>query len=89
MEQVLRDGIIDRNPARVSGWQREYKLAQDELDDPRRLALPDWTVLMTLSSTLVAKSADQFRGWGDAVIFEVCTARSTSGRRRSNKPGPG
>ena len=35
MEQALRDGIIDRNPAGVTGWQREYKLAEDELDDPR------------------------------------------------------
>jgi hypothetical protein len=26
MEEALRDGIIDRNPARVTGWQREYKL---------------------------------------------------------------
>jgi hypothetical protein len=37
MEQAYRDGIIDRNPARVSGWQREYKLAEDALDDPRSL----------------------------------------------------
>jgi hypothetical protein len=35
MEQAVRDGLIDRNPARISGWQREYKLAEDELDDPR------------------------------------------------------
>ncbi|WP_051173712.1 hypothetical protein [Amycolatopsis orientalis] len=42
MEQALRDGIIDRNPARVTGWQQEYKRAEDELDDPRSLALPDW-----------------------------------------------
>ena len=35
MEQAVRDGIVDRNPARVSGWQREYQRAEDELDDPR------------------------------------------------------
>lgn len=74
MEQALRDGIIDRNPARVSGWQREYKLAEDELDDPRSLALPDWSALVTLADALVGKSADQYQGWGDAVIFEACTA---------------
>jgi hypothetical protein len=34
----VRDGLIDRNPARISGWQREYKLAEDDLDDPRSLA---------------------------------------------------
>jgi integrase len=74
MEQALRDGIIDRNPARISGWQREYKLAEDELDDPRSRALPDWPALVTLADALVANSADQYQGWGDAVIFEACTA---------------
>lgn len=74
MEQALRDGIIDRNPARVSGWQREYKLAEDELDDPRSLALLDWSALMALADALVANSADRYRGWGDVVIFEACTA---------------
>lgn len=74
MEQALRDGIIDRNPARVSGWQRQYKLAEDELDDPRALALPNWTALTTLADALVARSAGRYRGWGDAVIFEACTA---------------
>jgi hypothetical protein len=44
MEQAVRDGIIDRNPARVSGWQGQYKLAEDELDDPRSLALRDWAI---------------------------------------------
>jgi integrase len=74
MEQALRDGIIDRNPARVTGWQREYKLAEDELEDPRALALPDWNALTTLAHALVARSADKYQGWGDAVIFEACTA---------------
>jgi integrase len=74
MEQAHRDGIIDRNPARICGWQREYKLAEDELDDPRSLALPDWSALVTLADALVANSADRYQGWGDAVIFEACTA---------------
>ena len=30
-------GSIDRNPARVTGWQREYQRAEGELDDPRSL----------------------------------------------------
>jgi hypothetical protein len=34
LEQALRDGIIDRNPARVTGWQRIYQRAEDE-----------WTIL--------------------------------------------
>jgi integrase len=74
MEQALRDGIIDRNPARITGWQREYQRAEDELDDPRSLALPDWPALMEVADALVARSADQFQGWGNVVIFAACTA---------------
>jgi hypothetical protein len=29
MEQAVRDGIIDRNPAKVTGWQRQYQIAVD------------------------------------------------------------
>nr|WP_086864336.1 site-specific integrase [Amycolatopsis lexingtonensis] len=74
MEQALRDGIIDRNPARVTGWQQEYKRAEDELDDPRSLALPDWISLTTLANALVARSSGEYRGWGDVVLFAACTA---------------
>lgn len=74
MEQAYRDGIIDRNPARITGWQREYQLAEDELDDPRSLALPDWSTLVGLADALVARSADPFVGWGNVVIFAACTA---------------
>src|ERR1041384_7434883 len=72
MEQALRDGIIDRNPARLTGWQREYQLAEDELDDPRSLALPDWDSLTWLAAALVNRSADKYPGWGDVVIFAAC-----------------
>jgi integrase len=74
MEQAVRDGVIDRNPARVVGWQRDYRRAEDELDDPRSLALPDWQALCDLAAALVARSADHFEGWGDVVIFAACTA---------------
>ncbi len=74
MEQAVRDGILDRNPARITGWQQQYKLAEDELDDPRSLALPDWESLVNLADALVERSADNFRGWGDVVIFAACTA---------------
>lgn len=74
MEQAVRDGIIDRNPARVTGWQREFQRAEDELDDPRSLALPSWEALVQLADALVARSADQFAGWGDVVVFAACTA---------------
>jgi integrase len=74
LEQAVRDGIIDRNPARVSGWQREYQRAADELDDPRSLALPDWSALTALAEALVARSKDEFAGWGEVVMFAACTA---------------
>ena len=74
MEQAVRDGIIDRNPARVTGWQHEYQRAEDELDDPRSLALPGWEALTLLAAALVERSADNFGGWGEVVIFAACTA---------------
>jgi integrase len=74
MEQAVRDGLVDVNPARVSGWQQEYKRAEDELDDPRSLALSGWDALDRLAVALVARSAGQFEGWGDVVRFEACTA---------------
>ncbi|WP_345564512.1 site-specific integrase [Nonomuraea rosea] len=74
MEQAVRDGIIDRNPARVSGWQHEFQRAEDELDDPRSLALPTWEALVALAARLVERSTGRYRGWGDVVIFAGCTA---------------
>jgi len=74
MEQALRDGLIDRNPARITGWQHEYQRAEDELDDPRALALPSWSALTTLVEGLVERSSGQFKGWGEVVIFAAATA---------------
>lgn len=74
MEQAVRDGIIDRNPARVTGWQREYQRAEDELDDPRSLALKDWDALERLATALVARSHGRYEGWGDVVTAASCTA---------------
>jgi integrase len=74
MEQAVRDGIVDKNPARVTGWQREYARAEDELDDPRSLALPNWEALTRLATALIARSADGFAGWGHVVTFAACTA---------------
>jgi hypothetical protein len=74
MEQAVRDGLITTNPARIKGWQRQYQLAEDELDNPRSLALRDWDALQELSQALVAHSFDQYAGWGDVVTFAACTA---------------
>ncbi|OEU99262.1 integrase [Streptomyces qinglanensis] len=74
MEQAVRDGIIDTNPARVVGWQQAYRQAEDELDDPRSLALKDWESLERLSTALVDRSAGQYAGWGEVVQFAACTA---------------
>jgi integrase len=74
MEQAVRDGIIDRNPARVTNWQHEYRKAEDELDDPRSLALPNWATLTRLADAVVANSWEEYAGWGDVVLFAACTA---------------
>jgi integrase len=65
---------VERNVARVTGWQREYQQTMDELDDPRSLALPTWDALIDLAAALVTRSAGQFTGWGDVVTFAAGTA---------------
>lgn len=82
MEQAVRDGIIDRNPARVTGWQREYQRAEDELDDPRSLALEDWDALERLAAALVARSHGRYQGWGDIVEAAACTTARIGGNLR-------
>ena len=74
MEQAVRDEIVDRNRARITGWQRQYALAEDELDDPRSLALPDLATLMRLADGLVERSANKYEGWRDIVVFAAHTA---------------
>lgn len=74
LEQAMRDGLVGHNVARVKGWQREYQQAEDELDDPRSLALPSWESLTTLAEALVARSHGNFTGWGHIVTFAACTA---------------
>ncbi|HSA50014.1 MAG TPA: tyrosine-type recombinase/integrase [Yinghuangia sp.] len=74
MQQAVRDGLIDANPAKVVGWQQLYRQAEDEADDPRALALKDWPALQELASALVARSHGRYEGWGDVVEFAGCTA---------------
>ena len=52
-------GIVDRNVARVSGWQREYQKAQDELDDgyTRGSVHPGCTVVPAVLSAGYVKKA--------------------------------
>jgi integrase len=74
LQQAVRDGLLDTNPAKITGWQRKFHRAEDELDDPRSLALPDWDTLTRLADALVERSADHYRGWGDVTLFAACTA---------------
>lgn len=69
MEQAIRDEIIDTNPARLYGWQKLIKKAEDEESDPRGLALPDWDMLDRLAEALVEASFNKYNGWGDVVRF--------------------
>ncbi|MEU3602744.1 tyrosine-type recombinase/integrase [Streptomyces sp. NPDC006798] len=74
MEQAVRDGLITVNPARVTGWQREYKQAEDEVNNPRALALRDWPTLLRLAQALVERSHGYYQGWGEVVVFAAATA---------------
>jgi len=74
MELAVRDELRSSNPARLNGWQREYTIIEDELDNPRELALPDWDTLSRLADELVTRSAGGYQGWGDVVLFAACTA---------------
>jgi integrase len=87
LEQAVRDGIVEHNRGRISGWQREYQHAEDELDNPRSLALPNWEALQQLAAALVARSSDHYAGWADIIEFTACTAArigETSGVRRAD-----
>jgi len=87
MEQAYRDGLITGNPARILGLKRRFKQVEDELLDPRALALPDFHALFQLADTLVERSFNRFRGWGDVVVFTACTAArigEVSGVRRKD-----
>ncbi|WP_235948079.1 hypothetical protein [Nocardia terrae] len=74
MDQAVRDEVIDRNRVEVPGWQRQYERHEDELNNPRALALPDWQTLTELADALVIASSDQYEVWGEVVIYEACTA---------------
>jgi integrase len=84
IDQAVRDEVIERNRVEVTGGQRQYDRYEDELDDPRSLALPNWGTLTKLAAALVAASSDQYAAWDDVVIFAACTASrigEVSGRR--------
>ncbi|MFJ3725797.1 tyrosine-type recombinase/integrase [Streptomyces sp. NPDC090045] len=93
MEQAVRDGLIKVNPARVSGWQRQYQQVEDELNDPRALALPDWETLQALAKALVARSYGQYQGWGDVVTpphpQQPASARYPESASRTSTPTTG
>ncbi|UFS99089.1 tyrosine-type recombinase/integrase [Nocardia huaxiensis] len=74
IDQAVRDELIDRNRVEVNGWQKQYKRYEDELENPRELALPNWEALTTLADALVDSSSDHYYGWGDVVTFMACTA---------------
>jgi integrase len=74
LQLAALDGVIGRAPARVTGWQHEFQQAEDELLDPRALALRDWDALVELADSLVEASYNHYQGWGDVIIHCACTA---------------
>jgi hypothetical protein len=57
--------------------------AEEELDNPRSLALPDWDALQQLGAALVARSHGRFAGWADIVEFTACTVARIGERRQA------
>jgi hypothetical protein len=66
----------------------EYQLAEDELDDPRSLALPDWETLIQLADALVAASHGRYAGWAGVVTFAAGTAARIGVRRATRRHRP-
>ncbi|WP_228821700.1 MULTISPECIES: hypothetical protein [Nocardia] len=60
LDQAVHDEVIDRNRVDVSGWRRQLARREDELDDPRALALPDWATLEQLMTALTEASSGHF-----------------------------
>jgi hypothetical protein len=73
LEQARRDGIVEFNRPRVTGWQREYQHAEDELDNPRVLALPDWDALQEARRRPGRPLAWSLRRMADIVEFTART----------------
>ncbi|MFE0418461.1 hypothetical protein [Streptomyces tendae] len=65
--------LLQSHPARVSGWHKLYKQAENELRDPRAPACPA-APLVKLADSLVAASCNQDRSWGNVVLFAASTA---------------
>ncbi|MFJ5712471.1 hypothetical protein [Streptomyces sp. NPDC093105] len=60
--RMITNGMVDR------------KQAEDELLNPRALALPDREALVELADALVAASYGGYKGCGDMVLFAARTA---------------
>lgn len=61
----------------MTGRQKPYEQAEDELLDPRAPALPDRGALAELADALVAASHGEYRDRGEVVLFVACTAART------------
>ncbi|MFG2868704.1 hypothetical protein [Streptomyces sp. NPDC048338] len=78
----------------MTGRQKLYEQAEDELLDPRAPALPDRGALAEPADALVAASHGEYRDRGEVVLFAACTAARTgevSGCRTglTGSPTPG
>ncbi|GAA4039491.1 site-specific integrase [Nonomuraea soli] len=80
MEQAVRDAIIDRNPAKVTGWLSEYKKFEDELDDPRTLSLP---------VKFAASTAARIGEVSGVRVADIDTTSWTWTVHRQTTPSPG
>lgn len=75
LDEAVRDGLIDRNPAKDRARRTAGKagiVADKETDSPRDLALPDVPTLEQLVERLVDAGGHQ--SWGDIAMVLATTA---------------
>ncbi|WP_405452365.1 hypothetical protein OG350_31950 [Streptomyces achromogenes] len=80
MEQAVQNGIISVNPARVTGWQKLYKQAEDELRDPHAL---------TRSTGIAAFIAARIGEVSGCRVQDIDTGQWIRTVRRQTTPAPG
>ncbi|MEV7124031.1 hypothetical protein [Kitasatospora griseola] len=94
LRQAVADGLIANEPARVTGWQHELRQAEDELLEPRALALrDDWDALTELADALVNASTTTMGAGATpsstAPAPPPVSARSPASASRTSTPNSG
>lgn len=77
LDEAVRDELLTRNPARDRARRKTVgRQSDDDVANPRDLALPDVETLNRLANAAVKKG--QHKCWGDAVVILATTAMRIS-----------